>query len=155
MNDSGLKPTAFCVLIELDTIQEKTPGGIILPSKVQDQDKLSVQEGTLIAVSPQAFTYAENWPEGTVPQLGQRVLFKRYDGMIHDRNGKSYRLVEDKSIVAIVEPPVVDDSGFSAMPGGAWIRCMGGKFCNHAPATCTASPEYQAGVKAQIHERAA
>lgn len=26
------------------------------------------------------------------------------------------------------------------------IRCMGGKFCTHAPGTCTADPEYQAAI---------
>lgn len=28
----------------------------------------------------------------------------------------------------------------------AWIRCMGGRFCQHTPGTCTADPEYQAAI---------
>ena len=28
--------------------------------------------------------------------------------------------------------------------GKYYIRCMGGKHCNHSPGTCTASSEYQA-----------
>lgn len=106
MNLSGLTPVGFCVLVELDALAEKTAGGVYLPPKVQDQDKLSVQEGTLVAVSPHAFNYVENWPDDTKPEVGQRVLFKRYEGHIHERGGKTYRLMEDKAVVAIADEPI-------------------------------------------------
>jgi len=103
MNDSGLTPLEFFVVVQLDPQEEKTVGGIILPSQVMESDKLATQEGTLIAISPHAFTYAEGWPEGSKPEVGQRVLFKRYAGHLHERNGKTYRLLNDKDLVAIVE----------------------------------------------------
>lgn len=104
-NDSGLQPLEFFVVVELDPAEEKTAGGIILPTKVQDQDRLATQEGTLLAVSPHAFTYAEGWPEGSKPEVGQRVLFKRYAGHLHERQGRSYRLLNDKDLVAIIDQP--------------------------------------------------
>jgi chaperonin GroES len=103
MNTSGLTPLEFFVVVELDAIEEKTAGGIILLEKVKDQDKLATQEGTLVAVSPHAFTYADGWPDGSKPEIGQRVLFKRYAGHLHERDGRSYRLLNDKDLVAIVE----------------------------------------------------
>lgn len=107
MNDSGLTPLEFFVLVELDPQKEKV-GSIYVPTTVQDQDKLSAQEGTLLAVSPHAFSYADGWPEGSKPVVGQRVLFKRYAGAIHDRtiNGvkRSFRLLNDKDIAAKIEP---------------------------------------------------
>jgi co-chaperonin GroES (HSP10) len=103
MNASGLKPLEFFVLVELDPQEGRTPGGIILPSKTQDADRLATQEGTLIDVSPHAFTYAENWPEGSVPKVGDRVLFKRYAGHLHERGERSYRLLNDKDLIAIVQ----------------------------------------------------
>jgi len=106
MNTSGLMPLEFFVIVELDPTEERTPGGLILPSKVQEQDKLATQEGTLIAASPHAFTYAEGWPEGSKPEVGQRVLFKRYAGHLHEREGKTYRVLNDKDLVAIVSEPV-------------------------------------------------
>ncbi len=102
-NDSGLRPLEYFVVVELDPAEEKTAGGIILPSQVKDADKLSTQEGTLVAVSPHAFSYADSWPEGSVPQVGQRVLFKRYAGALHERGGRDYRLLNDKDIIAIVD----------------------------------------------------
>lgn len=103
MNASGLTPLEFFVVVELDPFEEKTPGGIILPSKVQDQDKLATQEGALVAVSPHAFTYADGWPDGSKPEIGQRVLFKRYAGHLHERDGRTYRLLNDKDLVAIID----------------------------------------------------
>jgi chaperonin GroES len=106
MNASGLTPLEFFVVVQLDQTEERTPGGIILPTKTQDADKLATHEGTLIAASPHAFTYADGWPEGSKPEVGQRVLFKRYAGHLHERDGRTYRLLNDKDLVAIVDQPI-------------------------------------------------
>ena len=103
MNDSGLRPTGFNVVVRMDTAETVTPGGIIMPEKVQERDKLAVEEGELIAVSPLAFNYAD-WGEGVKPQVGDRVLIKRFDGLLRERSGRDYRIIEDKSIVAVIEP---------------------------------------------------
>jgi co-chaperonin GroES (HSP10) len=104
LNDSGLTPVEFYVVVRLDAAEEKTAGGIILTKQTQDADKLSCEEGVLVAVSPLAFNY-DAWPEGSrKPQVGDRVIFKRYDGLLKERNGKNFRLINDKSVVAIVEP---------------------------------------------------
>jgi hypothetical protein len=56
-------------------------------------------------VSPHAFSYADNWPEGSKPEVGARVLFKRFAGHLHKRNERDYRLLNDKDVVAVVEAP--------------------------------------------------
>jgi chaperonin GroES len=104
MNASGLVPLEFFVVVALDAQEEKTAGGIILPTAVQDHDKLATQEGTLVAVSPHAFTYADWQADMRKPECGERVLFKRYAGSLHEREGRSYRLLNDKDLIAIVEP---------------------------------------------------
>lgn len=104
MNASGIRPVEFFVVVELDPVEEVTAGGIILPSQVKDKDALAAQEGTLVACSPHAFSYANDWPEGTVPQVGQRVLFKKYEGSAHERAGRKFKLLNDKSIIAVLEP---------------------------------------------------
>lgn len=103
-NDSGLIPTEFCVVVEMDPIQEKV-GSIFLPGDVQAKDKLSADEGTLLAVSPAAFSYA-HWPEGArKPEVGDRVIFRRYSGLLREdtARGRTFRLLNDKDIVAIVD----------------------------------------------------
>jgi hypothetical protein len=64
----------------------------------------------LVAAAPAAFDYCDKWPEGYLPKPGARVLFKRFDGWLHKRDGDTFRILEDKSIVAVVrEPNGVDD----------------------------------------------
>lgn len=108
LNESGLRPVEFFVVVALDSQETTTPGGIILLETAKDRDKLATQEGTLIAVSPHAFTYAEGWPEGSIPEVGQRVLFKKYAGALHTRKidgkDKDFRLLNDKDVIAIIEP---------------------------------------------------
>lgn len=106
-NPSGLSPMEYNVVVQLDPIEERTAGGIIVPVSKQDRDELAMDEGTLVAVSPHAFTYAD-WPEGSrKPQPGDRVLFSRYSGAIHERGGHKFRVLKDSSIIAIVEPPAL------------------------------------------------
>lgn len=103
-NPSGLDPTEFNVIVQLDEQKEKTDGGVWLPPTKQDRDELEMDEGTLVAVSPVAFTY-ENWPEDARrPQSGDRVLFARYSGVLHERGGKKFRIIKDRSIIAVVTP---------------------------------------------------
>lgn len=103
-NASGLTPVEFFVVVALDENEGKI-GSIFVPPSVRDKDDLATQEGELVAVSPHAFTYADGWPEGSKPEIGQRVLFKRYAGHLHERNGRKWRLLNDKDIVAIITEP--------------------------------------------------
>ena len=103
-----LIPMEFNVVVELDPVEEKTAGGLYLPPTKVDRDKLEAEEGTLVAVSPHAFTYAE-WPEGSrQPRVGDRVLIARFAGVLRERDGKSLKIVKDKDIIAVVEKPSPD-----------------------------------------------
>lgn len=102
-NDSGLRPIEYNVVVKPDPVEEKTAGGIIIPINKTERDKLAIDEGTLVAVSPHAFSYAD-WPEGEEPpKPGARVMFARYAGSLHERNGVEYRILKDKDLVAVVE----------------------------------------------------
>jgi co-chaperonin GroES (HSP10) len=93
----------FNIVVELDPIEEVTKGGIILPGDKVERDKLAYEEGTLVAVSPFAFSYAE-WPEDAEkPQIGNRVLIERYAGLLREKDGRNFRILKDKSLVAVIE----------------------------------------------------
>lgn len=98
------RPTEFNIVVELDPEETVTKGGIILPGEKVERDKLAAEEGTLVAVSPLAFSYATEaeW-DGGKPQVGQRVMVKRYDGVLREKDGRNYRIVPDKSLVAVIE----------------------------------------------------
>jgi co-chaperonin GroES (HSP10) len=101
------KPTEFYVVVELDPPETVTAGGIIILDSVKEREELATEEGVLVAKSPVAFTYAD-WPEDAEkPEIGNRVMVKRYDGILRKKKvdgvEKSYRIVPDKSIVAVIE----------------------------------------------------
>ena len=37
--------------------------------------------------------------------FGDRILMAQFDGRIWKRNGQTYRLIKDKSVIAVVEQP--------------------------------------------------
>jgi co-chaperonin GroES (HSP10) len=99
------RPMEFNIVVELDPVEEKTKGGIILIPEKQERDKLGAEEGVLVAISPLAFSYANpsEWGDHEKPKIGDRVMVKRYDGVLREKDGKSYRIVPDKSLVAVIE----------------------------------------------------
>jgi co-chaperonin GroES (HSP10) len=109
-NEIDLLPMEFNVIVALDPDEEKTAGGIIIPTEKVERNRIEETEGTLIAASPLAFGY-EEWPDGAyVPQLGDRVFFARYAGILVERGGKWVRVVKDKEIVAVVQPQLSEAS---------------------------------------------
>lgn len=102
-NTSGINPIEFNVLVLPDKVEEKTAGGIILPDTEVDRKRHQATEGTLIAVSPMAFNEDVFPPEMTKPAPGARVALALHSGaFMKGRDGKEYRLVKDKDIVALM-----------------------------------------------------
>lgn len=103
-NESGLYPVEFNVVVKPDAVETVSAGGIIMrTNSAAEREKLAIEEGVLIAASPMAFSYAD-WPEGArKPQVGDRVMWKRFAGLLRERNGHDYRVLLDKDIVAIIE----------------------------------------------------
>lgn len=101
-NPSGWEPVEFNVLVQVDTVETKTKGGIFIPDKLVDEKTLASTEATLVAVSPLAFTY-ETWPEGSAkPQPGERILMAKYAGSpVKGADGIEYRVIKDKDILAV------------------------------------------------------
>jgi hypothetical protein len=57
--------------------------------------------------SPHAFSYAE-WGDTPKPEVGQRVMIKRYDGILREREiagvKRTYRIVQGQgAVVALIE----------------------------------------------------
>src|SRR4051812_12840511 len=102
-NPSGINPTEYKVLVLPSKVDEKTKGGIILPDDSKDRNQFAQMEGTLVAVSPLAFSY-QDWNGSNPPQVGDRVLYAKYAGALVKswKNAVEYRLVNDKDISAVL-----------------------------------------------------
>jgi len=98
---------AFCeynVLIAPEEVETKTAGGIILPDAIGEQKQLAAQRGRLVMVGYQAG--AEIWPKAGAarPEVGDMIFYAKYAGtMITGADGREYRAVKDKDVIAIIE----------------------------------------------------
>ena len=95
--------TEYRVLVRPEKVKEKTDGGIIIPQEVRDKEQAGATKGEIIDISPLAFKY-DDWPsDERIPKVGDNVAFARYAGVsIDDSDGETYRLVNDKDIIAIL-----------------------------------------------------
>jgi chaperonin GroES len=101
MNASGWEPVEFNVIVKVDKPEEMTKGGIYIPDKKRDEDKLASVEAVLVAVSPLAFTY-EEWPaDARKPQVGDRILMAKYAGSPVGSPESDFRVIKDKDILAV------------------------------------------------------
>ena len=116
INDSGIVPTEFKVLVlpdESETQIKARRSNIMVPDAYAAMYAHGSVTGTIIAMSPAAFSY-HDWPEGCrIPMVGERIVFARFAGMLvqgkpvrnergHDEPGE-YRLLNDKDVVAVLE----------------------------------------------------
>ena len=94
----GLKPMGYNVLVALDVLEEKTLGGIILPSKHVERENGASEKGRIVDVSPMAFQGGD-WPSDTPAKPGTVVLFQRYAGTEFEGNdGRKYRIIADSDL---------------------------------------------------------
>ena len=102
-NQSGINPTEYKVLILPVEVTDKI-GSIFIPDEHKDRAQFAQMEGTLVALAPLAFTYDE-WEgiEDQKPKPGDKVLFAKFAGFSYKgKDGKSYRVVNDKDISAVL-----------------------------------------------------
>ena len=100
-NESGIIPVEYKCLIKVKDKEKKTQGGIIIPDTVGDRYHEASEVGIFIAAGGLAFT-APDWP--VRPEPGMKVMFDRYAGSVQEgKDGKKYRMVNDKELGAIVE----------------------------------------------------
>ena len=98
-NTSGIRPIEFNVLIKPKPVEEMSKGGIHLPEQFREKEQVAAIEGTVIAVSPTAFTYEDNAQRA---EPGDHVMFAKYAGMrVKGEDGEDYLIVKDKDVAAI------------------------------------------------------
>ena len=92
MSKISIKPLADRVLVEPAQAEEKTAGGIIIP----DTAKEKPQKGTVVAAGP------GKKDEPVTVKVGDQVLYTKYAGTEINYEGKTYLIMRESDIVAIV-----------------------------------------------------
>jgi len=115
-NTSGIHPCGDRVLIQPDDVEKVTDGGIIIPGTVGDMHQMAQSIGTFVASGPDAYQDHVIRSDGKVSTQGfskpfanpgDRVAFAKYGGLqVTGKDGKSYRLMNDVDVTAVVEEGV-------------------------------------------------
>lgn len=99
VNTSGLVPCEYKILIEPDETEQTSAGGIVLATSTTEKEKMAQVRGKLVAVGGNAFS---DWME-PLPKVGDSIWYAKYAGyVIKGKDGKEYRLANDKDCAAIV-----------------------------------------------------
>lgn len=93
-----LKPLGDRIVIEPKEKEEKTASGIVLP----DSAKEKPQEGQIVAVGAGKVSDAG---ERIAPDVkeGEKVLYSKYAGTEVKYDGKTYLVVRQDDILAVIE----------------------------------------------------
>jgi chaperonin GroES len=93
-----LRPILDKIVVERLEAEEKTAGGIVLPDTAKDKP----QEGKVIAVGPGKVLDSGKIREPEVKR-GDRVIFGSYAGTEVKIEGKSFLILSDSEVLAVVE----------------------------------------------------
>jgi len=104
MNETGIRPVEFKVLIRVDEVSDQSSGGIFIPQHALEREQMAHDRGMLVDMSDMAFS---DW-KGRKPEVGDKVIFNKYAGSViqyrpKDNGMHRYRLCNDKDICAILE----------------------------------------------------
>lgn len=93
----NIKPLFDKVVVESIEAEEKTKSGFILPSSAQEKP----QTAKIIAVGPGGIIDGK---EITMQvKVGDRILYSKYSGSEFKLDGKTYTIIRQSDILAIVE----------------------------------------------------
>lgn len=99
----GLRATGFAMVIAVAPGETRTSGGIILTDATREKERLTEVRGRVVSMSPACFDFAA-FPDGSTPAVGDAVQFAKLAGvMTTGADGREYRVIQDRDVLAIVE----------------------------------------------------
>ncbi|OIV98350.1 hypothetical protein TanjilG_16677 [Lupinus angustifolius] len=100
---TAIKPLGDRVLLKIKEAEEKTQGGILLPSTAQTKP----QGGEVVAVG-EGKTFGKNKVDISV-KSGEQVVYSKYAGTEVEFNGTKHLILKDDDIVGILDTEDVKD----------------------------------------------
>ncbi|CAN6470171.1 unnamed protein product [Victoria cruziana] len=100
---TSLKPLGDRVLVKIKTVEEKTVGGILLPTTAQTKP----QGGEVVAVG-EGKTVGKNKVDISV-QVGTQVVYSKYAGTEIEFSGSKHLLLKEDDIVGILDSDDIKD----------------------------------------------
>ena len=100
MNESGIKPVGPRVLVYPLPVEKTTASGIVIADATTGKEQFAQIEAEVVECGSEAwYDSAEPWA-----QEGEKVLIGKFTGLLRKgEDGKDYRIIQDRDIIAVVE----------------------------------------------------
>ncbi len=93
------QPTAYHVLVKVDSVETKSAGGIILEYGNSKNLQASQESGTLVALGRSAWKMVDDGEPWA--KIGDKVYFARYEGKQFFHDKQDYRIMADNTLIAV------------------------------------------------------
>lgn len=101
MNESGISPCGWRILVLPEQIETTTASGIVTVFGLnEEREKLKQVDGVVVAMGDTCYSQEPTpWCK-----IGDRVIFGKYSGIFRTgKDGKEYRIINDEDVVATLE----------------------------------------------------
>jgi chaperonin GroES len=104
VNESGITPVGWRVLIKPQEIKKVSKGGIILTTETTEaREQMGNTTGLVVAMGDQCYM------DEPAPwcKVGDKIIFAKYAGLLYlGKDGNQYRMVNDKDVTGTLDADV-------------------------------------------------
>ena len=97
-----LTPVLHRIILKLDSIEEVTASGIVIPKDLIEKERKAIEIGTVVSIGETAFKdYG-----GSIDtiKIGDRVIIAKYSGKeIKDIDETQYVVINDEDVLVIIK----------------------------------------------------
>lgn len=97
-----LTPVLHRIILKLDSVEEVTASGIVIPKDLIEKERKAVEIGTVVSIGETAFKdYG-----GSIDtiKIGDRVIIAKYSGKeIKDIDETQYVVINDEDVLVIIK----------------------------------------------------
>lgn len=98
-------PVGYRLLIALPDVEDKTKGGVFIPDKLREAEKVASVVGLVVAMGDLAYKDPDKFPNGAWCKEGDYVIFRSYSGTRLKVGTQEFRVINDDTVEAVVDDP--------------------------------------------------
>jgi co-chaperonin GroES (HSP10) len=99
------EPQGYHILCALPDIEDKYESGLYKTEKAQETEEILATVLFVVALGPDCYQDTNKFPTGAWCKEGDFVLVRPHTGTRLHIHGKSFRIINDDSVEAVVEDP--------------------------------------------------
>jgi len=98
-------PSGYRLLIALPEVERVTKGGVHIPDKLVDMEKVASVVGLVVSMGDLAYKDENKFPTGPWCKEGDYVIFRSYSGTRIRVGTQEFRIINDDTVEAVVRDP--------------------------------------------------